>query len=57
MTVDRGRPALTFSQVFGIDAAERIAADIHRLQTELQLAVPVEWSQSVTAYTNRSIAA
>jgi hypothetical protein len=57
MTVDRGCPNLTFTQVFGVDATARIAADIDRLRTELQFVIPAEWFRAARADAGASIAA
>jgi hypothetical protein len=45
LTADRGRPEVEFEDVFGRAAALRIAADVERLRSEIQLDVPAGWSQ------------
>lgn len=57
MTVDRGRPKLAFADVFVPHTAERIAADMNRLVTELGIVVPAEWPQTSAVGSQRSSAA
>jgi hypothetical protein len=41
--VNRGRPQLSFRDVFGDEAVERIARDIERLRCEMRIDVPDQW--------------
>lgn len=57
MTVDRGRPQLAFVDVFTPRAAERIAADMDRLVTELDIDIPAEWPRTPVISIQKSNAA
>jgi hypothetical protein len=48
LAIDRGRPQLNFLNLFGLEAVSRIADDVARLEQELELTIPIEWTSKAS---------
>jgi hypothetical protein len=57
LAIDRGRPQLNFLILFGLEAASRIADDVARLEQELELTTPIEWTSKASTLLHQPRAA